>query len=371
MKGQLFTHYFLTDGIRTTPEWEAAGSTLADFRLDLSHTYEGFTPVRQPNEAVTEQELIRPLFELLGWADYLPQQGVASNEDVPDHLLFSDAASKTRAAARGNAEDRYQDALIVQESKRFGLLLDQRDRTDRRRRGTPHRQMLRYLTTAEIASEGRIRFGILTNGSVWRLYDRRARPRAGGFFEADLAELLQPGNEDNLRTFLLLFGRASFTLDGTATSPFIEVAIAEGRRYEESVAQDLSSVVFERVFPRLVTAVADAARADSMSDIRSTALIFLYRLLFMLYAEDRGLLPVNDPRYDDYGLRKRVREDVARRMADAIRSLQLRATTTTGSLNCSGRSTRAMSRSVFHRTTAACSHLRRRRSWSEFGCRIR
>ena len=36
----------------------------------------------------------------------------------------------------------------------------------------------------------------------------------------------------------------------------------------------------------------------------------------MLYAEDRGLLPVNDARYDDYGLRKRVREDVARRMAD-------------------------------------------------------
>ena len=36
----------------------------------------------------------------------------------------------------------------------------------------------------------------------------------------------------------------------------------------------------------------------------------------MLYAEDRGLLPVNDARYDDYGLRKRVREDVARRMAE-------------------------------------------------------
>ena len=36
----------------------------------------------------------------------------------------------------------------------------------------------------------------------------------------------------------------------------------------------------------------------------------------MLYAEDRGLLPVNDPRYDDYGLRRRVRDDVARRTQD-------------------------------------------------------
>ena len=190
------------------------------------------------------------------------------------------------------------------------------NRSDGVRGSTPHGQMLRYLTTADIASEGRIRWGILTNGSVWRLYDRRARPRAGGFFEADMAELLQPGNEERLRVFLLLFGRNSFTLQGTATATFLEAAIVEGRRYEESVAKDLSSVVFERVFPRLVAAIADAAGADSLSEVRSAALIFLYRLLFVLYAEDRGLLPVNDARYDDYGLRKRVREDVARRITE-------------------------------------------------------
>ena len=50
-----------------------------------------------------------------------------------------------------------------------------------------------------------------------------------------------------------------------------------------------------------------------MPEIREAALIFLYRLLFVLYAEDRGLLPVNDAAYDDYGLRKRVRDDIARR----------------------------------------------------------
>ena len=53
-----------------------------------------------PNEAVTEQELVRPVLELLGWADYLPQQGTTRNEDVPDYLLFTDAASKERAAGR-------------------------------------------------------------------------------------------------------------------------------------------------------------------------------------------------------------------------------------------------------------------------------
>ena len=316
MKGQLFTEYFLADGIRTTAEWEAAASKLGDFRHDLACTHEQFTSLQHPNEAVTEQDLIRPVLKLLGWTDYLPQQGAAGNEDVPDHLLFADAASKARATARSNSEDRYLDALLVEESKRLGLPLDHQNRSDGARSSSPHGQMLRYLSTAEIASEGRIRWGILTNGRVWRLYDRRARPRAGGFFEADLSELLAPGNEDGLRVFLLLFGRQSFTLQGTATATFLESAIVDGKRYEESVAQDLSTVVFNRVFPRLVESIADAAVAVSLSDVRSAALIFLYRLLFVLYAEDRGLLPVNDPRYDDYGLRKRVREEVARRMAE-------------------------------------------------------
>ena len=315
MKGQLFTQYFLTDGIRTTPEWEAAAAQLAGLRRDLGHAYGRFEERHRPNEAVTEQDLIRPVLELLGWTDYLPQQGASGREDVPDHLLFADAAAKARAAARANSGERYQDALIVQESKRFRLALDHRDRSDGNRGSTPHGQMLRYLTTAEIASEGRVRWGVLTNGGVWRLYDGRARPRAGGFFEADLAELLQAGSEDGLRIFLLLFGRSSFTLQGEATATFLEAAIVEGKRYEESVAQDLSAVVFERVFPRLVAAIRRGAGAASLAEVRSAALIFLYRLLFLLYAEDRGLLPVNDARYDDYGLRKRVREDVARRMA--------------------------------------------------------
>ena len=88
----------------------------------------------------------------------------------------------------------------------------------------------------------------------------------------------------------------------------------EGRRYDEKVAQDLSSVVFERVFPKLVEALATES-GEELPRVREAALIFLYRLLFVLYAEDRGLLPVNDSRYDDYGLRKRVRDDIAQRTA--------------------------------------------------------
>ena len=318
MPGQLFTHYFLTDGIKATAEWKASVArpeAFAAFRDGVCQRYDALSRSADPNEAATEQDLIRPILESLGWADYLPQQGSIRNEDIPDHLLFADAAAKQRATAKRKPRDRYLDALVVEESKRFGLALDTRDKDGETMAGTPHGQILRYLSTAEIASESRIRWGILTNGGVWRLYDYRSRPRASGYFEADLAELLEPGNEDGFRVFHLLFRRDSFTRQEGAQTTFLEAALEEGRRYEERVAQDLSGVVFERIFPRLVQAIADAT-GKSLAKIREAALIFLYRLLFVLYAEDRGLLPVNDERYDDYGLRKRVRDDIARRKAD-------------------------------------------------------
>ena len=55
------------------------------------------------------------------------------------------------------------------------------------------------------------------------------------------------------------------------------------------MAQDLSSVVFEEVFPSLIQALTNASTAD-LGTAREAALIFLYRMLFLLYAEDRGLL---------------------------------------------------------------------------------
>ena len=318
MSGRLFTDYFLTDGIKDTDEWRFSvedAEAFATFRQAVSQHYEALSRSENPNEAVTEQELIRPVLELLGWTHYLPQQGTARNEDIPDHLLFADADSKQRASAEPNAGAGFRNAAAVEESKRFGLSLDDRDKADKVRARTPHGQIRRYLSTADIESEGRIRWGILTNGRVWRLYDHRARPRATGYFEADLEDLLRPEREDRLRVFCLLFRHQSFVPQKGATATFLESALAEGRHYEDKVAQDLSGVVFERVFPDLVEVLAEKS-GESLPDCRDAALVFLYRLLFVLYAEDRGLLPVSDSRYDDYGLRKRVREDIAGRMAD-------------------------------------------------------
>lgn len=94
MPGQLFTEYFLNEGIRATPEWRETvecADAFALFRDGVRERYESLSGSASPNEAVTEQELIRPVLELLGWGDYLPQQGTSLHEDIPDHLLFGDA----------------------------------------------------------------------------------------------------------------------------------------------------------------------------------------------------------------------------------------------------------------------------------------
>ena len=169
MSGQLFTQYFLTDGIQLTREWRASlaePEAFTAFQSAVRQKLQTFSQAADPNEALTEQELVRPLLEALGWMDYLPQQGASGREDIPDHLLFADAGSKERAIAHQEPNARFRSALVVQESKRLGLQFDVRDTDDQGRRNTPHGQILRYLETAHGASDGRIRWGILTNGRV-------------------------------------------------------------------------------------------------------------------------------------------------------------------------------------------------------------
>ncbi|MBI3916126.1 MAG: restriction endonuclease [Betaproteobacteria bacterium] len=207
--------------------------------------------------------------------------------------------------------------------------LDRGDATDRLDPGTPSNQILRYLSAVEIASERAIRWGILTNGAVWRLYYQGARSRSEEFLELDIAGLLQvPGTQadlefggdarHSLKLFFCLFRRDAFLTqpwdsDGRT---FHEYALAEARRYEERVSQDLGQRVFDTVFPDLANALASGdpkgvrpLTREYLNEVREAALILLYRLLFVLYAEDRGLLPVRDPRYFNYSLR-RVREDI-------------------------------------------------------------
>ena len=187
--------------------------------------------------------------------------------------------------------------------------------------------MLRYLRRVDDLTNGALRWGILTNGARWRLYYQGARSVSENFFEIDLALLLgvqghdgglfAPSEEDRrhwLKVFTLMFRREAFISVTADPRTFHQRAIEQGRFYEERVAASLSNLVFGFIFPTLVQAIASAAPGAPLPEVRDAALVLLYRLLFILYAEDRNLLPVNDPRYEAYGLRNRVRLDIGRRL---------------------------------------------------------
>ena len=98
------------------------------------------------------------MLTLLGWTDRVVQTAVGRS-DVPDFLLFPNAAAKVEAVRLARSAERYRQGVTIVEAKAWGLPLDRR--TDRS--PAPSTHMLRCLGTVEVQSAVNVRFGILTN----------------------------------------------------------------------------------------------------------------------------------------------------------------------------------------------------------------
>ena len=316
-QGSLFTENFLSEAITGLPDWKLLdGFHLEILRGNLKELFDRFPTVKSPNESQTEDDLIWPVLAELGWTDFLRQQNlsVKGRRYVPDGLLFADASSK-ETANQLEEWQRYGHGLAIVESKRWRRPLDRRS-ARLGEESAPSSQMVNFLRRVDDVSEGNLRWGILSNGARWRLYWAGARSASEQFFELDLeAVLAMPGalRHHWLKVFWLVFRRDGFLVDAVDGTTFHQRAIEGGQFYQERVANNLSKVAFEDVFPDLVRGLAGAEPETPLSEVRHAALVLLYRLLFVLYAEDRGLLPAREKRYDDYAFRNQVRSDVRRR----------------------------------------------------------
>ena len=336
VRGGLFSRYFLEDGVRDTPSYRGLDPALTGaFAAEIRTSWQRIASMPRPNEAETEAEFIFPMLDRLGWS-HLPQQEPGrGRRDVADALLFLRPADKEEARTLPAVERFKRGAVVVENEARDTKL-------DRAGGGgeAPSTQILRYLGRAEGQSGGALRWGLLTNGRSWRLYWAQARARAEGFVELDLPELVGqtpppvPAGapaDHWVRVFLLLFGRDALIPHGPQNLTFLDDALAQGRRYEARVTAELSEAVFNTVFPNLVAAIArhdPPARPDDAgwrAEAREAALRLLYRLLFLLYAEDRDLLPVRHSGYAGYSL-QRLRDEAAG-IVDEHKTLSVRATT--------------------------------------------
>ncbi len=313
MSNTLFSQSFLEAGLQETEAYQRISpQQLSYFGQDLRRPYNDFVGAYQAsNEAQIEDALIRPVLNVMGWS-YLPQQPIPVSGKTPDYMLFAD--EDDRAAFTGGGDiSRYP--LAPAEAKAWETNLDQRAGAL-----SPSAQIQDYLRDFWQSTGGRVKWGILTNGETWRLYRATGPGPDGRFYqthdtwlEISLRECVSDAGKEQRRRLLLFFHRDAFRV-GDDGYCFLDRALADAANYVQTVLDTLTEAVFEEVYPQLISAFYQAEPDASPDDVQEASLTLLYRLLFLMYAEDRRLLPTEHPAYSTVSLRG-LRREILERLA--------------------------------------------------------
>lgn len=299
----LFSRHYLDFRLQECPEWSI---DLADVFARLQTLYQGKKNLLPTlNESQTEDEFIKPVLEILGFS-YIPQVTTKGKgrAERPDYALFGMETEKINAYPLQNDETAfYSRVLAIAEAKYWERSLSDVSKNDKRdifKNSNPSFQITNYLTGTGVD------WGILTNGREWRLYYRQASSTATEFYPVDLIELLEAGDLERFKYFWLFFRKEAFVRDVHAKN-FLERVREGSTTYATRVGNELKELVFDRIFPEIAGGFV-AFGTDSGEDLLySASLSLLYKLLFLLYAEARNLLPVTGD-YRDYSLRQKTRE---------------------------------------------------------------
>ena len=319
----LFSDYYLTTRLPESPEWKSAaeaGAMTRAFRelrglyVDVRETFSN-----QP-EDVVRARLLEPGLSTLG---FVARSVKASNSGTPepDYRLYL-------ASSAEHATDK---PLALCLAYTWGRNLDGKD--EQRDSQTPDENPGAVVVT--LLDSGEAEWAIVTNGKTWRLYSAKAHSRATNYYEIDLEETLaqSPAHlEYAFRYFWLFFRAAAFISAGRIVDGekrqvcFLDSLVSESERYARELGERLKDRVFFEIFPHFargfiiyakragqLPANLDSLETDERNRLLEPffggTLTFLYRLLFLLYAESRDLLPVREVRgYHEKSLEKLKRQ---------------------------------------------------------------
>lgn len=300
----LFSEHYLRFRIQELPEWQlditSEFVTLNKFYLDKK----AILPTL--NESQTEEVFIKPVLEILGFK-YIPQVIThrKGRSQRPDYALFANEEIRDIAyTLQTNETAFYSKVLAIAEAKYWQRALSKispNDKKDIFTNENPSFQISSYLIGTNVD------WGILTNGREWRLYYRLASSTATEFYPIDLVELLETENAEKLEQFkyFWLFFRCAAFEKNSHNKNFLERVREGSTTYATQVGNELKTLVFEQIFPDLAGGfIADARRRGKNiqeKQVYAATLSFLYKLLFLLYAEPRNLLPITTA-YRDYSL---------------------------------------------------------------------
>ena len=319
---ELFSNYWLHNRLPLEPDWhellpeaEAALGALCTLWNRQRSRVEKYG-----KEAPLEEKFIQPVLEALGWK-FFYQAHVQGRK--PDYALFTSEEAYDQALTLGyTSPEFWRDVAVVADAKAWHVSLDKPHRVEGRKEYPPE-QVEWYLDRTGVA------WGILTNGRSWRLVPRvipTGKSRFQTYLEVDLPAVIDAITArdqgdiqgQHLREFLyfyLLFSPSAFVSRNERT-PLIERARLGSSEYAIGVSEDLKDRVFEAL---KLTIRGFLRRKDNrlscendLERCRENSLIFLYRLLFVMYAEDRGLLPYRiNQTYTQNRSLARLRDDVA------------------------------------------------------------
>ena len=295
----LFSNYYLNALIVEHPQWADTPDIESDYAA-IKDLFDTVAPnAAHLNEAQTEQQFIRPVLERLGHVfEVQPTLHTPQGVQRPDYAFFPSRAERDVALSDSNTNQFFNTALAVGDAKAWSRNLDQKVRGggDPFNNQNPNYQIDFYLRSADK------RWGLLTNGGRWRLYHRQTSYRLDSFYEVDLAALLSENRDiEAFRYFYCFFRCDAFTPsdDGKA---FLDTVLEGSQQYTVGVSDDLKNRVYDALrlliggflnFPRNRFDKAD----PPLDQIHTNCLILLYRVLFILYAESRELLPLNNRDY--------------------------------------------------------------------------
>jgi len=279
----LFSNYYLDDLLPKEEEFKVPIAEIEDVLKKIKGIWD-----KSRFEAINENQLrkhfLDKVLDYLGWIVDIDAP-VPSGEwsKRPDYALFKDNEN-LKIAHKGKKEDYFKKAACIGEAKKWGRPLDKKIKTeiDPFEAQNPSLQISRYLWLTGV------KWGILTDGKYWRLYERETSKRLDIFYEVDLEDIIESGSPEVFRYFFLFFRKDAFP-------EFIEKVYRGSVDYAQAVGEKLKENVYQALKTLaqgfLKTPGNNLSEAN-LKEIHDNSLIFLYRLLFILYAEYRDLLPL-------------------------------------------------------------------------------
>ncbi|MBI3754456.1 MAG: hypothetical protein HY266_10525, partial [Deltaproteobacteria bacterium] len=320
----LFSNNYLEHRLPAASLWKEQGEKAGEVFDSIKKLYEAVKPLKlgSGEEAGIEEKFIRPVLKTLGYEfDVQPRTQRGYKKKRPDYALFKDSASYEEARKEKDDIPRFfTHPLTILEAKSWGRRLNDTDPKDALDTRDPTAQTVKYLDDVYHASQGRIQWAILTNGKEWRLFYYRAASRSGNFFEINLENIIRENDREKFLYFYLFFSRDAFIPDLATGKTWLDLHLDGSEAYAKAVSDRLKELIFDEVFEGLAEGFIHYRRTElsiseesdeSKKEIFKGCLTLLYRLLFLLYAESRNLLPVEEEGYRRVSLKK-LKEDIYR-----------------------------------------------------------